>query len=332
MVARISPIVYDLFTFVEQFAEAPVTTLSEILPNVAYALNNSIIDDNVQEIFGRISGLLGLAGVTLPTIDITAEGLFDTLGGFGIEGITYEQELNTAGQPVKENGGTLYVTITLQEAVVDGNGNVITPAQTTTLAINEKDFIEYLKEVEGCGTLTTADSICVNNAYRPYIESDKADTFVTTVRFIYDDVLLKNKDSLKQIISVANKNVGTVMGPVLDVIEQGLPADSVIVALVNLSNPQVTDIDIGGGDNESEGVAGVLQKLIDWIMGIFTPDDPDNPGNGGNIGNSGNNDNPAIPNTAGGKIIAPIIAMAVLGGISAGAVACVSKRKKDDEK
>ena len=192
MIARISPIVYDLFTFVEQFAENPVTTLTEILPNVAYALNNGIIDENVHAIIDRISGLLGIAGVTLPTLDFTAEGIFDTLGGLGIEGIIYEQETNTAGQPVEENNGTLYITITLS----DGS-----PA---TLKINEKDFLEYLDEVECCGEMVAADSICVNNAYKPNIVSDKADTFVTTVRFIYDDVLLTNKDTLKEIISRYN--------------------------------------------------------------------------------------------------------------------------------
>lgn len=310
MIARISPIVYDLFTFVEQFAVTPVTTLTEILPNVAYALNNGIIDENVHAIIDRISGLLGIAGVTLPTLDFTAEGIFDTLGGLGIEGITYEQATNSAGQPVKENDGTLYVTITLS----DGS-----PA---TLAISEKAFIKYLKDVEGCGGLTAADSICVNNAYKPYIVSDKADTFVTTVRFIYDDVLLKNKDSLKQIITVANETVGTIVGPVLDVMAKYLPADSVIVALVNLSNPQVPDINIGGG--EEGGIAGFIQKLIDLIMSFFNPDnDPDNPNNSGN--------NPFIPNTTSGKIIAPIVVMAVLGGIGAGAAACVNKFKKDDE-
>lgn len=314
MIARISPIVYDLFTFVEQFAVTPVTTLSEILPNVAYALNNGIINENVHAIIDRISGLLGMAGVTLPTLDFTAEGIFDTLGGLGIEGITYEQATNSAGQPVKENDGTLYVNIALNEET------------TTTLAISEKAFIKYLKDVEGCGKLTADDSICVNNAYKPYIVSDKADTFVTTVRFIYDDVLLKNKDSLKQIITVANETVGTIVGPVLDVMAKYLPADSVIVALVNLSNPQVPDINIGGG--EEGGIAGFIQKLIDLIMSFFNPEDPTNPDN---PDNPGNNDNPSIPNTTSGKIIAPIVVMAVLGGIGAGAAACVNKCKKDDE-
>lgn len=311
MIARISPIVYDLFTFVEQFAENPVTTLTEILPNVAYALNNGIIDENVHAIIDRISGLLGIAGVTLPTLDFTAEGIFDTLGGLGIEGIIYEQETNTAGQPVEENNGTLYITITLS----DGS-----PA---TLKINEKDFLEYLDEVECCGEMVAADSICVNNAYKPNIVSDKADTFVTTVRFIYDDVLLTNKDTLKEIINVANETVGTIIGPVIDVMAKYLPADSVIVALVNLSNPQVPDVNIGGGEGEEGGIAGFIKKLIDLIMGIFNPtDDPDNPNNP---------DNPFIPNTTAGKIIAPIAVIAVLGGIGAGAAACVNKFKKDDE-
>lgn len=311
MIARISPIVSDLFAFVEQFAETPVTTLTEILPNVAYALNEGIIDENIHTIIDRIGGLLGIAGVTLPTLDFTAEGIFNTLGGLGIEGITYEETTNSAGQPVEANNGILTVTITLS----DGS-----PA---TLKINEKDFLEYLDEVEGCGEMVAADSICVNNAYKPNIVSDKADTFVTTVRFIYDDVLLTNKDTLKEIINVANETVGTIIGPVIDVMAKYLPADSVIVALVNVANPQVPDVNIGGGEGEEGGIAGFIKKLIDLIMGIFNPtDDPDNPNNP---------DNPFIPNTTAGKIIAPIAVIAVLGGIGAGAVACVNKFKKDDE-
>lgn len=309
MIARISPIVYDLFTFVEQFAETPVTTLTEILPNVAYALNNGIIDENVHEILDRISGLLGIAGVKLPVLDFTAEGIFNTLGGLGIEGITYEEPTNSAEQPIEENNGTLTVTIALS----DGS-----PA---TLKINEKDFLEYLNEVEGCGTLTAANSICVNNAYKPSIVSDKADTFVTTVRFLYDDVLLNNKDALKEIINVANENVGTIVGPVLDVMAKYLPADSLVVALVNLTNPQVPDIDIDGGDDEEQGgIVGLIQKIIAFIMSLINPDDPDNPNNP---------DNPFIPNTTAGKIMAPIAVIAILGGIGAGATACVNRFKKD---
>lgn len=327
MIARISPIVSDLFTFVEEFAVTPVTTLTEILPNVAYALNEGIIDENVNAIVGKISGLLGIAGVTLPTLDFTAEGIFDTIGGLGIEGITFDEKpANSANQPLEENNGTLYVTITLQEAVVDGNGNVTTPAQTTTLAISEKAFIKYLKDVQGCGEMVAADSICVNNAYKPSIVSDKADTFVTTVRFVYDDVLLKNKDSLKEIITVSNKTVGTILGPVLDVMAKYLPADSVIAALVNLTNPQIPDINIGGGDGEEGGIAAIIQKIIDFIMGIFNPggtDDPNNPDNP--------NNNPSIPNTTSGKIIAPIAVIALVGGIGVCASVGIRKNKKDDE-
>lgn len=314
MIARISPIVSDLFAFVEQFAEAPVTTLTEFLPNVAYALNEGIIDENIHTIIDRIGGLLGIAGVTLPTLDFTAEGLFNTLGGLGIEGITYDEPTNSAGQPLEENNGTLYVNIALNEET------------TTTLAISEKAFLKYLKDVQGCGKMVAGDSICVNNAYKPNIVSDKADTFVTTVRFLYDDVLLKNKDSLKEMITVANEKLGTILGPVLDVMAKYLPADSVIVALVNLTNPQVPDINIGGGDGEQGGIAGFIQKLIDLIMSFFNPEDPTNPDN------PDNPSNPSIPNTASGKIIAPIAVIALVGGIGAGAAVCVNKMKKDDEK
>lgn len=326
MIARISPILFDVFTFVEKFADTPVTTLTEILPNVARVLNEGIIDENVQEIIGRISGLLGIAGVTLPTLDFTAEGLFDTLGGLGIDGITFEEQKNSAGEVAKPNQGTLYIRITLVEEEQDSNGNVVTPGQYTTLAIKEADFLQFLNEVEGCGKLTVADSICVNNAYRPYIVSDKADTFVTTVRFIYDDVLMTNKDSVKEIVNVANPQVGQILGPVLDVMAQYLPADAAIVALVNIANPyEPTVPDVT--PSEGSGIRDILNRILtfigDKIKNVFDPADSTENG-----GSTAQTDAPSIPKT-GGQVAVSLFSLAAAAAFAGGAI--LYKKKAEEE-
>ena len=94
----------------------------------------------MQAIIGRISSLLGLAGITLPTLDFTAEGLFDTLGGLGIEGITYDPGSVSSGGTVNyPNTGTLTINIAVNDTT------------TIPFSISEAEFIQFLKDVEGCG-------------------------------------------------------------------------------------------------------------------------------------------------------------------------------------
>lgn len=316
MVARLSPILYDAFTFVEQFAVTPVTTLCEILPNVAYALNEGIIDENVHAILDRISSLLGIAGVTLPTLDFTAEGLFNTLGGLGIEGISFTEPSNSAGEPLNPNDGTLRITIASDEK----------GGKPTVLEISEKAFLNYLNAVQGCGEMVVADSICVNNAYRPKIVADKADVFVTTVRFAYEDVLLNNKDALKTIISASDEQAGNILGPVLDVMAKYMPADAVITALVNVANPYkptLPDVNIGGGN--SDGISGLIQKIVDFVKGIVNPDGS---GDSGSNGGQPNTENPSVPKT-GGSIVTSMFSLAATAALVGGAL--VFKRKQQDE-
>ncbi len=328
MIARISPILFDVFTFVEKFADTPVTTLTEVLPNLARALNEGIIDENIHVILDRISGLLGIAGVELPPLDFTAEGILNTIGGLGIAGITFDEAKNQAGEPVEPNQGTLYVTITLVEEVTDSNGNIITPGQDTTLAIKEADFLAFLNEVEGCGTLTVADSICVNNAYRPYIVSDKADTFVTTIRFIYDDVLMTNKESVKDIVNVANPQVGQILGPVLDVMAQYLPADAAIVALVNVANPYTPTLP--GTDDPAQPEAGGIRDLLSKVISFITDKiknvvNPDDSASGGGEDQTGD---PSIPKT-GGQIMTSVFSLAAVAAFAGGAI--LYKKKSEEE-
>ncbi len=340
--ARIRPILETVFTLLDNIAVAPVTTLTELLPNLAAVLNSGYLNVKVQEIVDNAMNGLGslVKGIVEDAvggpvnlvnlgIDLSTENLFNTLGKLGIEGITFTESTNTSGDVNYPNQGTLTVTIALQEAGTDESGNT-TEAKYTTIALQEKDFIEVMKDLEGCGTLKVYESDSIANAYKARVEADKADAFVTLMRYVYDDVLIPNRSLVNDIISAKNPDnadtINSILSPVLDVIAGALPSDAFITAIVNVADPQVPDINIGGG--EEGGIAGFIQKLIDLIMSFFNPEDPTNPDN---PDNPGNNDNPSIPNTTSGKIIAPIVVMAVLGGIGAGAAACVNKCKKDDE-
>lgn len=260
IVARFAPILDAVFDFLDTFAAAPVTTLLDFLPNLATALNNGTLNDNVQAIVGRISGLLGLAGVQLPTLDFTAEGIFDTLGGLGLEGISYDPgSVNSSGVPNYPNTGSLSITIEMEDA----SSGTKTPV---TLTIQEADFIQFCKDMAGCGEQVVTDSICLDSAKRVTIDADQADAFVTLVRFVYDDVLMKNTAAVKEIINSMNAEVGSLLGPVIDVIQQVLPADAAIVALVTIADPLAGTGDIGGGLDD---IGSIFDQIRDFFANLF---------------------------------------------------------------
>lgn len=341
IVARIAPILNAVFDFLDTFAASPVTTLLDVLPNLATALNNGTINDNVQTIIGRISGLLGLAGVQLPTLDFTAEGIFDTIGGLGIAGITYDPgSLNSSGVPNYPNSGSLTVNI---EVTDSSTGNPV----SVPLTIYEADFIQFCKDMAGCGVQVVADSVCLDSAKRVTVDADQADAFVTLVRFVYDDVLMKNMDSVKQLITATEPTVGQLLGPVLDVIKQYLPADAAIVALVTVADPLPESGDIGGGglgdlagiwdtirdffNNLFGGGIGdipIIGDIINGIGGLLGGGGENNPGGGSGEGTEQTGD-PNIPTT--GSTIAGIASSAIALAVGAAVTLLAVKSRRDRE-
>ena len=260
IVARFAPILDAVFDFLDTFAAAPVTTLLDFLPNLAAALNNGTIHENVQAILGTLSSLLGMVGFELPTLDFTAEGIFDTLGGLGLEGISYDPgSVNSSGVPNYPNTGSLTITIEMEDA----SSGTKTPV---TLTIQEADFIQFCKDMAGCGEQVVTDSICLDSAKRVTIDADQADAFVTLVRFVYDDVLMKNTAAVKEIINSMNAEVGSLLGPVIDVIQQVLPADAAIVALVTIADPLAGTGDIGGGLDD---IGSIFDQIRDFFANLF---------------------------------------------------------------
>lgn len=335
IVARFVPILNAVFDFLDEFAETPVTTLMEVLPNLAYALNSGIINDNVQAIIGRISSLLGLAGITLPTLDFTAEGLFDTLGGLGIEGITYDPGSVSSGGTVNyPNTGTLTINIAVNDTT------------KIPFSISEAEFIQFLKDVEGCGAQVITDSVCLDSAYRVAIEADQPDVFVTLVRFVYDDVLMANSEAAKSLVSALNPTLGSLLGPVFDVIKQFLPADAAIVALVTIADP-LPEIGGGGSGGGLEDLGNFFEKIRDFFNNLFGGGIGDIPiigdiinGIGGLLGGGGENNpgggegteqtgDPNIPTT--GSTIAGIASSAIALAVGAAVTLLAVKSRRDRE-
>lgn len=332
IVARFVPILDAVFAFLDQFAETPVTTLMEVLPNLAYVLNNGVINDNVQAIIGRVEGLLGLAGVTLPTLDFTAEGLFDTLGGLGIEGITYDPgSVSSDGTVNYPNTGTLTINIAVNDTT------------KIPFSISEAEFIQFLKDVEGCGTQVITDSVCLDSAYRVAIEADQPDVFVTLVRFVYDDVLMANSEAAKSLVSALNPTLGSLLGPVFDVIKQVLPADAAIVALVTIADPLP---EIGGGSGIG-GLGDFFDSIRDFFNNLFGGGIGDIPiigdiinGIGDLLGGGGENNpgggegteqtgDPNIPTT--GSTVAGIASSAIALAVGAAVTLLAVKSRRDRE-
>ncbi len=336
IVARFVPILNAVFDFLDEFAETPVTTLMEVLPNLAYALNSGVINDNVQAIIGRVESLLGLAGVTLPTLDFTAEGLFDTLGGLGIEGITYDPGSVSSGGTVNyPNTGTLTINIAVNDTT------------KIPFSISEAEFIQFLKDVEGCGTQVITDSVCLDSAYRVAIEADQPDVFVTLVRFVYDDVLMANSEAAKSLVSALNPTLGSLLGPVFDVIKQFLPADAAIVALVTIADP-LPEIGGGGIGGGLEDLGNFFEKIRDFFNNLFGGGIGDIPiigdiinGIGGLLGGGGNGTtgdsgdgteqtgDPNIPTT--GSTIAGIASSAIALAVGAAVTLLAVKSRRDRE-
>ena len=268
MDARFRPILASVFDLIDQVGERPMDTILTLLPNLARALNTGLLNTEIQGVFDNIVANLGSLGglvggmLNLESLgfDFSASGLFNTIGKLGIEGITFTENADHAGDVLYPDQGTL--TINIDTGTVDAEGNAV----KVPLTILESDFIQFCKDMEGCGTLEVVESIQLDKKYTTSVAPDKADAFVTLVRFVYDDVLMKNMDSVKTLISATEPTVGSLRGPLLDVIKQVLPADSAIVALVTIADPLSGVGDIGGGLGD---IGSIFDKIRDFFSNLF---------------------------------------------------------------
>ncbi len=346
MDARFRPILESVFDLLDTVGAEPVTTLLALLPNLANVLNTGLLNTEVQGILDNIVVNLDTLGsivgpmLTLGGLgfDLSASGLFNTIGKLGIEGVTFTEGTDHAGDVNYPDQGTLTVTIEM----TDASSGTKTPV---TLTIQEADFIQFCKDMAGCGEMEVVESIQMDKKYTTTIVADQADAFVTLVRFVYDDVLMKNTAAVKDIINSMNAEVGSLLGPVIDVIQQVLPADAAIVALVTIADPLAGTGDIGGGLDDigsifdqirdffanlfnggvDLGDVPIIGDIVDGIGGLFGGSDDTTSGDG-----TEQTGDPNIP--AGGSVAGAVtsaIALAAGAAIVLGAVKVRRSREED---
>lgn len=366
--AKLVPILNTVFNYLNQLAANPVTAITELLPKLAYAIDSNLLTERVAPVLARLDeqlgGLIGMVGGMLPEdigplltglfdmigegFDLSTEGIFNTIGKLldllGVSGVKFEETTNSAGDVLDPDQGVLTITVTLQEGQYDSAGNETVAPVTTDLVIYEADFIQFIKDMAGCGTAEIAESGAVTQAQRVNIVSDKADAFVTLVRFVYDDVLMKNIESVKAIVANLEPTFGTLLGPVFDVIKQVLPADAAIVALVTIADPLP---EIGGGGSGIGGLGDFFDSIRDFFNNLFGGGIGDIPiigdiinGIGDLLGGGGENNpgggegteqtgDPNIPTT--GSTVAGIASSAIALAVGAAVTLLAVKSRRDRE-
>lgn len=75
MDARVRPILVPIFNLIDQFAEAPLDTLLDVLPKLGWAVKSDLLNDQI----GALTSKLGFGLGESVHLDLTAEGLYNML-------------------------------------------------------------------------------------------------------------------------------------------------------------------------------------------------------------------------------------------------------------
>ena len=158
---------------------------------------------------------------------------------------------------------------------------------------------------------------------------------------------MANSEAAKSLVSALNPTLGSLLGPVFDVIKQFLPADAAIVALVTIADP-LPEIG-GGGSGGLEDLGNFFEKIRDFFNNLFGGGIGDIPiigdivnGIGGLLGGGGENNpgggsgegteqtgDPNIPTT--GSTIAGIASSAIALAVGAAVTLLAVKSRRDRE-
>lgn len=332
--AMLRPVFDPIFNLIDDLGAAPVETVLDLLPKLAYMLKTDMLDT-------QIFTMLEMMGFTREAINGLLSGLAPDMFPNGLQ-------LTTEG--IYELVAPLLKNITVSEAVVDEEGKVTTPAVTISITLDKDKFVKFIDDLGGCGDAVVKNSVAVVTEDAPYrlaINSDKADALVVFLRWLYDEVTTEdNLAAINTLIDTADldSTAKVLIKAVLGLVASNVSADDVIVLLVNLLAPATPDIggivdklpdvdfgdigdklpNIGGGDNG--GAGDIVSKVVDAVKGLIGGDDSSN-GDGGN-GGSSITDNPSVPKT-GGEVAVSLLALAVAAATISGA--CILKRKDDDE-
>lgn len=294
MDARIRPILVPIFNLIDDFAAAPLDTLLDVLPKLAYALESGVLNTQVGTLISKLGFGLGDS----LKLDLTTEGIFDLVA------------------PMLQN-------ITVKEAVTETVVNpqtgkqeekVVEPAVTISITLDKAKFLQMMTDMAGCGDAAVKESKARGTAYRLGINSDKPDAFVVLFRWLYGEITTaENMRAIKTAINATDINlVGKMAIKVLLNRVAETPTDDALVALVNLAAPKAPEI-----------------KLPDSIEDLIPGRDQDKDDGGNNGGDSKpNTEAPSVPKT-GGSIATSMFSVVAVAALAGGAI--LLKKKQQDE-
>ncbi len=328
----VKPLLEMVFNYLDKVAVAPVTELSILLPKLAYALNTGLINTQLAALVSNIK----MVSIDVSSLDVSTKNLFNMIAGIddvkddnGVVtdygSITIDLgELNSAGQPVREDNATLSIAI---------NG--------MTINLKEADFIQLMEDSDGCGEAVITDETVTKYTQAVEIQSDKTEAFVTLFNYIYTDVLVPNSKVLTPVLE--SVGVPTFIQPVVqtlvDMALNNISQETALTTVINVVNPQAPALPDSNPiiDFIKNGSIGeIFNKVISFISGIFGGNsDNSNNSNNNTTDNNGGDDSgnlwtdniiDSIPNTS-AFLSSAVLPMLIAAG--AAGVAVVIKRKDD---
>lgn len=337
MEAYLRPVFDPIFNLIDDLGAAPFETVLDLLPKLGYMLKTDMLDS-------QISTLLEMMGMKEMVNDLLAKLAPDM----------FPNGLSLTTESIYNIVAPLLNNIKVKDAVVDKEGNEVTPAQTVSIKLDKEKFIQFINDLGGCGDAVVRDSVAVATEDAPYrvaIDSDKADALVVFLRWLYGEATTpENLEAFNTLIDNADMDapVKSILKMVLSTVASKVSADDIIVLLVNVlaaDVPNFDDItdklpDLGGitdklpglpelpsfGGEGGSGIGGIVNTVIDTVKGLFGGGSDD--GNTNNGGGTSQTGDPSIPKT-GGKAVMSVMALAITAAAVAGAVS-LKKKENDD--
>lgn len=157
MDARVRPILVPVANLIEEFAQAPLDTILDVLPKLGYAVSSGLLNDQINTLLSKVKM------ISVSPLDLTSEGLFDLLDG----------KLND---------------LIKSKIIKDENSEI-------KIDFNKDEFVTLLSDLAGCGDYAVRDSLARGTLYRAGIDSNKSGALALAWNYIYGVVADKNNTS-----------------------------------------------------------------------------------------------------------------------------------------
>lgn len=177
---RIRPILVPVFNLLDSVAnsDAPLKSLLELLPKVAYAVDTGLVDKQIHSVVSKLR--MGLSSKI--NVDLTTEGLYDIVA------------------PMIEK-------IEIKAAEYDEQGNEIAPAVLLGMKLDKEKFTKVIHDLAGCGKYTANASIARGQNWYVSIDGNAEDAFIVLFRYLHSELSTKeNKTALNNAIANAGLN------------------------------------------------------------------------------------------------------------------------------